>query len=200
MKKFNCYPDGGAFTIPELEQHLHFKCLQKIDFETDADRQNIQKRGLFQLKNNGVSQQAQKLGVQFFDEIENSFLPNISVRYINERLGYGVFAEENLMIESYVGEYTGIVRKFDRRNSNDYSYGYPILDDNGRSFIIDATAGYLTRFINHSFTPNLKPVYAFYDGFYHLIFLALQNIKKGMQLSYNYGYSYWYTRGHPMVL
>jgi hypothetical protein len=201
-RKFQYCPDvnregGYSYTFQELEALLKFKCLHQIDFETPTDRQDVQERGLDQWKNNGVRTQSQELGIRFYNEIGSSYLPSVSVRWINDTLGYGLFAEENLNVGNYVGEYTGIVRKYDRRNSNDYSYEYPILDDEGRGFVIDATSGYLTRFINHSFKPNLKPVYAFYDGFYHLIFLAISPIEIGTQLSYNYGYTYWYMRGQP---
>jgi uncharacterized protein len=75
-----------------------------------------------------------------------------------------------------------------------------VPDSLGRSFVIDATQGNLTRFINHSFTPNLRPVHVYYAGFYHLIFLAMQRIEKGTQLSYSYGKNYWYLRGKPAEL
>jgi SET domain-containing protein len=66
--------------------------------------------------------------------------------------------------------------------------------------VIDATKGNLTRFINHSIHPNLKPIHVFYEGFYHLIFLALRRIEKGTQLSYDYGKNYWYIREKPVEL
>jgi len=47
---------------------------------------------------------------------------------------------------------------------NNYCYEYPVPDSIGRSFVIDATQGNLTRFINHSYEPNLKPKYAFLKG------------------------------------
>ena len=102
-----------------------------------------------------------------------------------------------------MGEYTGIVRENVRiyfAPLNNYCYEYPVPDALGRSFVIDATRGNFTRFINHSRAPNLKPVYAFFDGFYHLIFLSLKEIQKGEQLSYDYGRNYWLLRSDPEEL
>jgi SET domain-containing protein len=65
--------------------------------------------------------------------------------------------------------------------------------------VIDATQGNLTRFINHSRDPNLQPIHVFYDGFYHLIFIALRKIQQGEELSYDYGQSYWYLRDPPVL-
>ncbi len=115
-------------------------------------------------------------------------------------MGYGLFAEEEIPESFFVGEYTGIVRENNRRYFeplNNYCYEYPIPDSIGRSFVIDATHGNLTRFINHSFQPNLKAGYAFLDGFYHCIFIAIRSIAKGSQLTYNYGQTYWYIRTPP---
>ena len=174
-----------------------------LSFESSEAKKDIRSRGLAKLKSNEVSLKSQQLGKKFSEQIESGYLPKVSVRWIHDQVGYGLFAEENLAKGAYAGEYTGIVRENNRRYFeplNNYCYEYPVPDDIGRSFVIDATQGNLTRFINHSFTPNLQPIHVFYDGFYHLIFLTLQKIKKGQQLSYNYGQSYWYVRGSPVNL
>jgi hypothetical protein len=141
-----------------------------------------------------------ELGKKFIDKINAAYIPQVSVRWISDKVGYGLFAEETIARESYVGEYTGVVRKNDRRYFeplNNYCYEYPVDDEIGRSFVIDATQGNLTRFINHSKSPNLRPIHVFYEGYYHLIFIALRQIEKGQELSFNYGESYWYLRAPP---
>jgi SET domain-containing protein len=103
----------------------------------------------------------------------------------------------------YIGEYTGVVRENRRvyfAPLNNYCYEYPVPDGIGKNYVIDATKGNFTRFINHSYEPNLKPVYAFLDGFYHLIFLSLRVIQKGEQLCYDYGRHYWVIRPVPEEL
>lgn len=202
-KTFSLFPEGTHYTIAELETLLKFRFLPKLAFETPEDKNEILVRGLDKWKKNGISLEAQKLGASFREQIETSYIAAVSIGKINEQVGYGLFAEEEIKKGSYVGEYTGIVRKNDRlyfETLNNYCYEYPVLDDIGRSFVIDATEGNLARFINHSFTPNLKPVHVFYEGFYHLIFLAMQTIEKGQQLSYDYGRNYWYLRQPPQEL
>lgn len=201
--QFQCFPDKGFYTIPELETHLNFTYLPQISFETEADKEEILQRGLEKQKNGGISKESEKLGKKFMKKIDASYIPKVSIRWIKESVGYGLFSEEEIKKGSYVGEYTGIVRRNDRRYFeplNNYCYEYPVPDDIGRSFVIDATEGNLTRFINHSSTPNLKPIHVFYDGFYHLIFIAISHIGKGIQLSYDYGQSYWYIRERPLNL
>ena len=148
--------------------------------------------------------EAIELGQRFIGKIQAAYLPSVSVRKMEGEIGYGLFAEEGIEPGSYVGEYTGIVRKNDIRRYleplNNYCYEYPVVDSLDRSFVIDATQGNFTRFINHSFTPNLKPIHVYYAGFYHLIFLSLRKIEIGEQLFYDYGKNYWYLRGSPVCL
>lgn len=187
----------------ELQKELHFKFLSQLAFESPQEREEIQARGLKKLRENRVAQEAQELGSRFAEKIESSYIPLVSVRFIHENVGYGLFLEETVEEGCYVGEYTGVVRKNDRRYFaplNNYCYEYPVADDIGRSYVIDATEGHLTRFINHSYTPNLHAKYAFANGFYHLIFLAGRNLKAGEQLTFDYGKNYWFIRSKPEIL
>lgn len=165
-------------------------------FESPAEREDIRARGIDKWKSGGVVEDR-----TYEKEIESGYMPKVSVRLVNEEVGHGLYAEEEIGEGAYVGEYTGMVRANDRHwEFNNYLYEYPVPDPIGRSFVIDATAGNLTRFINHSYTPNLKPVHVFFDGFYHLIFIALRTIGVGEQLCYDYGRSYWYVRSQPSIL
>ncbi len=191
------------YTIEELEAELKFTYVAQIAFETPEDKEEIRERGMQKWKKGDVSVEAQELGQKFKEKIEAAYIPKVSVRWVSEAVGYGLFAEEDIETGSYVGEYTGIVRKNDRRYIeplNNYCYEYPVPDYIGRSFVIDATQGCLTRFINHSSKPNLKPIHVFCDGFYHLIFLAIEDVKKGSPLAFNYGKNYWYVREPPVDL
>ena len=124
-----------------------------------------------------------------------------SIRYISPEVGYGLFAEADIHKGTFIGEYTGVVRENnDHLTMNHYLYRYPVLDDIGRDYVIDAESGNLTRFINHSDSPNCITGYAFCSGLYHLIITANQTIPKGTQISYDYGRKYWRLRGKPTPL
>jgi SET domain-containing protein len=183
-------------SLEELQERLQFHFLAHNAFES---KEEVLAKGLA----SQPSEEAVALGKQFIDRIKAAYIPDVSIRWVDENVGYGLFAEEIIETGSYVGEYTGQVRENDIRRYleplNNYCYEYPVVDSLGRSFVIDAIQGNLTRFINHSFTPNLRPVHVYYDGFYHLIFLAIQKIELGTQLLFNYGQNYWYLRGKPSV-
>ena len=197
------YPGGDKVIIEELERRLQFTYIAQQRFETEEARLQIWAKGIEKLGRSEVSSREILFGQRFAQQIREEYLPAVSVRWVNEQVGYGLFAEEEIAGGAYVGEYTGLVRENDRRYFeplNNYCYEYPVLDSLGRSFVIDATQGNLTRFINHSFAPNLQPIYAFVDGFYHCIFRSLRPIRKGSQFSYDYGKSYWYLRNTPEEL
>lgn len=201
-KKFLLYPDS-YLTISELEKQIPFTYVHQIAFENDEDHQEIHRRGLEKYEQGDVSAKALELGEKYIDKILEGYIPEVSVRFVGDKVGYGLFAEENIPKGGYVGEYTGIVHRNDRRYFepiNDYYFEYPVPDEIGRSFVINALQGNLTRFINHCNQPNLKPIHIFHGGYYHLIFLAKHDIKVGEQLHFDYGQSYWYVREPPETL
>lgn len=181
----------------------HYTHLSHIDFESLEDRDFIWKSGMEKWKRGDVEPEVKRLGQEVIHKIESAYICKAAVCWINESVEFGLFAQEDIEEGLYVGEYTGIVRRNDRRYCeplNNYCYAYPVLDEIGRNFVIDATSGNLTRFINHSKAPNLKPTYVFYKGFYHLVFFAMRKIKRGDQLFYNYGQNYWHIRDKPVDL
>ena len=107
--------DGKAYSIPELESRLNFKYVRLNSFESPEEQQEIKERGLKKWKEGGVSEESQELGAQFIREIEAASIPHVSIRYLGEALGSGLFLEEAIEAGSYVGEYTGVVRKNDLR-------------------------------------------------------------------------------------
>ena len=181
---------------------LEFEYLPQIAFRSDAEREDILARGRELLRLGRIPEERLVFGEKYREQIAGDFCPEVSVRFVSERVGHGVFAEKRFEADQYIGEYTGVVREnqiYFVPMSN-YCYEYPVPDRIGRSFVVDATKGKFTRFINHSGNPNLKPVYAFVDGFYHVIFISLRSIEKGEQLSYDYGARYWYIRSTPEEL
>lgn len=124
------------------------------------------------------------------------------IRWVNPLIGYGVFASRTIPALTYIGEYTGIVRKRRRRKDrfNNYIFSYT-AGPKETEFIIDAqTEGNFTRFINHSDSPNLTSRWMEIDGVSHIILFANRAIPKGEQLSYDYGAFYWRSRSYPQTL
>ncbi len=141
------------------------------------------------------------LGSYFKQEILFPSVPSdLGIRWINAKIGWGIFALKDLKEMTYVGEYAGVVRKKRRADStNGYCFEYRVSSQESQSYCIDASAqGSLTRLINHSSSnSNLNVSLATVEDLSHIIFFTKRSISKGEQLVYDYGPLYWKSRPSP---
>lgn len=167
-------------------------------FTSAKEKDFLYKQAMFDYWNNTIPREYVERGRMFQWHICNNKMPNFSVQYINPKVGYGLFAEENLKPNTFCGEYVGLVRKNDRHGEwNHYLFSHPQKDSIQRNYVIDATSGNWIRFVNHSYCPNSFPYYAFVGGFYHVILITISEICRGEQLTYDYGRPYWEIRCKP---
>jgi SET domain-containing protein len=121
----------------------------------------------------------------------------LEIRWINRDIGYGVFAKKDLPEYTFIGEYTGLVRrrKLFGDHKNNYCFRYQIGPYLSR-FVIDAKfKGNSTRMINHCDDPNAKPHSLITsDGIAHIIICTNRFIAKGEELTYDYGPEFWRRR------
>ena len=139
------------------------------------------------------------LGTYFKKEILTPKEPDIVIRWIDPTMGWGVFANRDFKKMEYIAEYTGIVRRRSwfrptRKNSYCFEYIGP--------YNIDALEqGGVSRYINHSFQPNLNSAFATIENQNqkegHIILYTKEPIKKNTQLCYDYGPDYWKHRAPP---
>lgn len=133
-------------------------------------------------------------GLSFREAIFQGQFAPCEIRWIDPVLGYGVFAKETLPPRTYISNYSGQITEIAPPSAtpNSYWFRYLTKEQCRRNFIIDALpVGNEGRFINHSDQPNLERNWAFDRGLLHLIFWTQREVKKGEQLTYNYGESYW---------
>ncbi len=130
----------------------------------------------------------------YVDQINKKYSAPVYIAFINDQVGHGVFAQQNIKKGHMIGEYTGIVKHVNFSNKKedyDYAWGFPPP----AKFVIDSThAGNFTRFINHCNNHNVDMVYVPINNRWHLIYVANQDIKKDDQLLANYGKPYWRGR------
>jgi len=114
--------------------------------------------------------------------------PRISIKKINDSIGLGVFAEEDIHIGAWIGEYTGVVsQSSDDPKLNEYDMEYAVEGLSLRA----KDAGNFTRFINHSKNENVEPQGIIYKQQLFIGIIANRNIKRGEQILYDYGSGYW---------
>lgn len=121
----------------------------------------------------------------------------IEVKWIDEVMGYGAFAGIDVRPGTFVGEYAGLVRRLYRLrpDHNAYCLRYPSRLWSLKYFVIDSLQqGNLTRFINHSDSPNIQPLCLVDRNLLRQVFVASKSIVKGEQLFFDYGQDYWIKR------
>ncbi|HEY2810364.1 MAG TPA: SET domain-containing protein-lysine N-methyltransferase [Rhabdochlamydiaceae bacterium] len=135
-------------------------------------------------------------------------VPDVTIAWVDAAIGYGVWANDDIPPFTFVGEYTGSLRRpyLFKDLSNYYCFNYYITmsywERNIRQpYLIDAQrSGNFTRYINHSYKPNLETASIYYQGMLHIVFYAKELIRKGAQLCYDYGPIYWEKRAAPLPL
>lgn len=173
--------------------------LKNIQIESPVIRQIDAKHTERYLNNPAHYDQLEK---KYSLKIAKGEIAPMSVRFINDKIGYGVFAEHDIAKDQFVGEYTGIVMNLadvkDTKYTWDYLSGY---DKYGKQFQVSldaANAGNEMRFVNHDFNPNAVMKYVPQGGYWHAVYIASRPIKNGEQILTDYGKRYWSgTRGEP---
>ena len=125
----------------------------------------------------------------------------MDIRRIDDSVGFGVYAAQDIGKDAFIGEYAGVVQRAHADAGHaldaggfesDYAWYYlddipgaPDLEINGR------LEGNELRFINHSDAPNVAVEHTLFEGQWIIIFTAARDIEKGEQLLISYGDAYW---------
>ncbi|MGM0440144.1 MAG: SET domain-containing protein-lysine N-methyltransferase [Chlamydiota bacterium] len=182
----------------QFREHTGVEYFSHLQFDDAENLQHVISQYPSYILRGNISRQAQWYGKFYCREIQEGYVAPISIRWVNDQVGYGVFAEKNLKKHQYVSEYTGKVcrrQRFLWPNLNAYCFSYPAKFWSWRSYMIDSKdKGNETRFINHSDSPNLEPLYALYNNVVHIILRVAKDVPQGSQLTFNYGKAYWRIR------
>ncbi|MCH1430706.1 MAG: SET domain-containing protein-lysine N-methyltransferase [Chlamydiales bacterium] len=113
------------------------------------------------------------------------------VKWVNDKVGYGLFAKQNIPKSYLLGEYAGIARYTSFIPSSNpflFSYSFPEF----RKTCVDAKSfANPLRFVNHSYQSNVKCVKLFFENILHIFVLSQDEIKKDEQLLMDYGPYFW---------
>ncbi len=186
-------------TFPLFPQLESFEYLSNPIFETSEGLQQVLATAAKAKQEDKIPAEKIWMGIYFDKEIRKGVHPPVSIRFIDEDVGFGVFADKKIPPCSYVGEYTGIVQERKPKQLEDKRHCLRYTTWEGKkNFTIDAEhKGNFTRFINHSEKPNLGVQSIYWRGIPRMIFVALKEIKEGGQLTFDYGPLFWKEMRHP---
>ena len=134
--------------------------------------------------------------------IDRAHVSPMSIRRIDDLVGYGVFAEAVIRAKDVIGEYTGVLRKIRPEDAGNHYLAETPAYGRYDGFVIDGqTEGNITRFINHSHeTPNVSNEFVFHHRRWHRLLRADRDIQIGEQILWDYGMDYWRFRDSPCAL
>ncbi|MBS0624077.1 MAG: SET domain-containing protein-lysine N-methyltransferase [Verrucomicrobia bacterium] len=193
----NAKAETKLFTLAELEQFFNFRYISRLEFDHYEVEQWLRKKCQQAHKKHSIDLLPCWLGQLHSKQLEQCFLEDVALRWVCPEIGYGIFTNKPIKKWDFIGEYVGLVRRRNilMRNVNDYCFMYPRAWLSWKPFTIDSQAqGNLTRFINHSDQPNLESLSVYWDGVFHVIFRAIEDIAVGTELRYDYGSLYWQKR------
>lgn len=200
-QSFSLHPNGIkkpiTLSLQGFEKALGIRYRPFLTFKSYQNLQETVENCPFLLRSRSLSSDNYQWTSHYYSELTTGKVAPICIQWIDIAIGYGAFATEDIAEGSFIGEYTGVVRRLYRRfpDHNPYCFHYPSKWWSLKYFVVDAMReGNLTRFINHSQSPNLKPLCLVDRRLLHQVLVANRAIKKGEQLTFDYGEDYWIKR------
>lgn len=185
------------YSVQDFEKLMGHAYLPTLEFQDERTFHRIRKQCAHASRKGYVKPERKWLGTLHAEELRKHYIPDVSIRWIDDTLGYGLFAEKEIKAWEFVGEYAGVLR---RRypifgNINDYCFLYPThVFYMGKHMIDGQDKGNEIRYANHSDDPNCESISIFSDGLFHIILRAVKNIPPHTQITYDYSARYWKSR------
>ena len=186
-----------VYRVEEYNAATGLTYLSELEFQDEKILRRIQMQCSKALENGSIGMESRWLGALHAKELESHSVADVSIRWIDETIGYGLFAEKEIRAWEYIGEYTGVVRKRNLifKNFNDYCFAYPASLFSFRKHMIDAEdKGNELCYANHSDSPNSESMGVLFDNMYHIILRAIKDIPASAQITYNYWGYFWFNR------
>lgn len=185
------------YSIPEFEKLFQITYRPFLTFPSYQTLKEVIRNCPYLMRFEWLIFSKDEAEIPYQTQLSTGSTADTFIKWINPTLRYGLFAADDLPEKSFVGEYTGMVRRVDRKhpNLNAYCFHYPTRFWSFKYFVIDSlNEGNILRFVNHSSKPNLQPLWIVNRGLLHLIFITKCYISQGTELTFDYGADYWIHR------
>ena len=179
----------SELNVQEFRTATGVQYAPELQFENKKVLKSVSEQCSRAIETGTIAARSQWLGALHADQIRNHVVADSSIRWIDEKIGYGLFAEKEIQLGEFIGEYTGMVRR--RRllfaTVNEYCFDYAPFVLSFKKHMIDARDwGNELSFANHSETPNSETMGVLCDGLMHIIIRAIQVIPPSTEITYDY--------------
>ncbi len=185
------------YEVDEFRLATGVEYLPHLEFQDEKTFLRIREQCAHASKSGYIDSKRKWLGALYAEQIRCHYVADVSIRWIDETLEYGLFAEEDIRAWDFIGEYTGVVRRHYPilGKMSDYCFLYPTSRYFFGKYLIDGEdRGNEIRYANHSDDLNCEATGIFSDDMFHMILRAIRDIPAHTQITYDYGARYWKSR------
>lgn len=185
--------------LGEIFEQLNLAYVPSFYFDSRSDYHHVEKMH----RHLKVHPEMEWLGHFYREQILNGETAAVKVKWVDDAVGFGLFAGESLNPGEFLGIYAGHVswKGFLDFRVRDYAFRHPTYHWWRGRFVIDAEkVGNALRFMNHSYCPNVECVSAYCESFAYIIARTISAVDVGEQLAFDYGPDYWNRREPPVDL
>lgn len=178
----------------QFEEITNTRYIYHLAFDSRDTYEAIKKHCKEAVDKNERDKRVEWLGLKYRNEVLNGFVNDVYIKWIDNRFGFGLFANKNMEEGEFIGEYVGLVRPVTYlfANVNPYCFRYPLYNIGYRIYTIDAQDMFNeTSFINHSNTPNCEAIVTMNNSLLHMCLVTNRPVEKNEQLTYDYGNNMW---------
>lgn len=178
--------------VRRFQEITHTHYLDHLAFDCKETYEKVKELCKEALEKEVADKRTEWNGFRYRKEVLSGFVNDVYIRWVDNRFGFGLFANKKIEKGEFIGEYVGLVRPITSLfpDVNSYCFRYPLKKISYRVYTIDAQDMFNeTSFINHSNHPNCDALVAMNNSLLHVCIVANANVEKGEQLTYDYGNS-----------
>lgn len=113
------------------------------------------------------------------------------VKKINDKKGYGLFANVDIVAHEVLGVYTGVIQASESEKGKKYEWYYSTIPDREKEKMVELRVngkheGSALRFVNHSLYYNSRIEYVPFNNQWYIIFVSNRYIRRGEEITVNY--------------
>lgn len=178
------------FSTLQFEKLTKTRYLEHLVFDSKKTYDRVKALCRATIEKKGADKGVEWLGFRYRKEVLSGFVNDVTIKWIDNRFGFGLFANKSIEKGEFIGEYVGVVRplSFLFPDLNPYCFRYPLYGASFTAYTIDAQdMCNETSFINHSSHPNCEALVTMNNNLLHICIIACRRVEKGEQISYDYG-------------